>query len=316
LRRYDTMSDGVAANLSSSDTIFSHSEKEGGYKVFTEKMCDRIARESNRAWGQIVKPWQAKKAREFEDRRCNLEVEGAAEEDARWAAIEDDEAKVASRFAKVKADLGKYHIGCLYASFHSARDRVTLPNGYKAMVDALDNQVKNNGDSASMAFRPNGEGKQIMANDRQVWHELQEWLGQIFGPDSRIEGRDRHLMDELYLQSFEMYADTTFVLLICSERGKGKSVRAMRMEKILPEGFVTWNAAASARAGMNGNMAPSNGTFILFDEMTKDLTPAEVDERMEYWKCVCAIFAPSMPSPLLTSSRFAQANFDASLVHH
>ena len=33
-----------------------------------------------------------------------------------------------------------------------------------------------------------------------------------------------------------------------------------------------------------GNMSPNNGTMIIFDEMTKDLTPHEVDERVEYWK--------------------------------
>ena len=31
-------------------------------------------------------------------------------------------------------------------------------------------------------------------------------------------------------------------------------------------------------------MSPNNGTMIVFDEMTKDLTPHEVDERIEFWK--------------------------------
>lgn len=88
----------------------------------------------------------------------------------------------------------------------------------------------------------------------------------------------------MYLQSFDVYAEHRFVLIICSERGKGKSVRAERLAKMLPKGFTATQAASSARAGMNGNMSPNNGTMILFDEMTKDLTPHEVDERIEFWK--------------------------------
>ena len=48
------------------------------------------------------------------------------------------------------------------------------------------------------------------------------------------------------------YADTTFMLIVASEKGQGKSVRAKRMASILPKGWCSANSAASARAGMNG----------------------------------------------------------------
>ena len=35
---------------------------------------------------------------------------------------------------------------------------------------------------------------------------------------------------------------------------------------------------------LTGNMSANNGCMIVYDEMTKDLTPAEVDERIEFWK--------------------------------
>ena len=42
-----------------------------------------------------------------------------------------------------------------------------------------------------------------------------------------------------------------------------------------------------------GNMSPNNGCFIIFDEMTADLTPAEVGERIEFWKRErCHLFEP------------------------
>ena len=58
-----------------------------------------------------------------------------------------------------------------------------------------------------------------------------------------------------YLHIFEMYTNQTFPLIICSEKGKGKSVRAMRMGHILPPGWVTFNSANTERSGMNGTLA-------------------------------------------------------------
>lgn len=286
-RSYDNMEGISDQDLSSSGNVFSAGEKDGSFRIRTEKMTDRIAIESTRAWSKIVNPWHVEETRKIENRRSELEEKhGIADDDPRWAEIDKDEQAIELRFANCKKDLGEYHLRCLFACFHSAHDRTTLPEGFKSMVHALESHIKANGDCASMAFPPSGDGMQITGSDRQVFHELMEWLGGIFTRDALIEGRDRFLMDELYLQSFEMYADTTFVLIICSERGKGKSVRAFRLGKLLPEGFVSWSAAASKRAGMNGNMSPNNGCMIIFDEMTSDLTPAEVDERMEFWKQV------------------------------
>lgn len=66
----------------------------------------------------------------------------------------------------------------------------------------------------------------------------------------------------MYLQSFDVYAEQRFVLIICSERGKGKSVRAERLGKLLPEGFAATQAASSARAGMNGKKMHLNYLHI------------------------------------------------------
>ena len=105
------------------------------------------------------------------------------------------------------------------------------------------------------------KGMQLTANDTPVWTVLQEYLGIIFTKDACISGRDRHLMDEMYLQSFEMYSENKFILIICSERGKGKTVRGIRMGKLLPEGFVTWQGASSAREGMNGKFPLNSHVF-------------------------------------------------------
>lgn len=200
LRGYDMMdSDGsptsMAAALSSSDVSFSAGNKDGSYRMKVDKMTDRIAVESGRAWSKIINPWHVEMTRSIEDRRGLLEQESNVNsKDPRWAEIDRDEQEVEKRFSECKKDLAEYHLRCLFSCFHSKRDLDTIPDGYKAMVRNLEQGVQTNGNCASMAFPPRRKGNQITATDRQVWHELQEWLGVIFTTDAHIQGRDRFLM--------------------------------------------------------------------------------------------------------------------------
>jgi len=85
----------------------------------------------------------------------------------------------------------------------------------------------------------------------------------------------------MYLTCFEMYFKNTFVLVVASDRGKGKSVRAFRLRDILPEGWCTNNSGNTARSHANGNNGPANGTVVICDEMLADMTPSECTEKME-----------------------------------
>jgi len=51
------------------------------------------------------------------------------------------------------------------------------------------------------------------------------------------------------------FADQTFLLIIASDKGKGKSIRADRFAALMPDGWTSENGANSARAGMNGTLA-------------------------------------------------------------
>lgn len=288
LNRYDDMgvnASVVSSAVSSSDTVFSKGDKENSYKIRVQKITDTVTEESNRIFSKIVSPWVSETTKRLQVRRSDYIMRVDADySSTEWTDIEQDEIEFQRRYYNVKKDLTQYQLRCLEATFHSEQDRRTIPAGYKSMFNGLQKQLEINGGSASMAFPPNRKGKQITASDRSVWHELQEWLGTIFTSDAMIEGRDRFILDELYLQAFTVYSTSKFVLIICSERGKGKSVRASRLSKLLSEGVTSWQAASSSRSGMNGNHSSSNGCMIIFDEMTSDLTPAECGERIEYWK--------------------------------
>ena len=116
-----------------------------------------------------------------------------------------------------------------------------------------------------------------------MWGNLQEWLGQIFVNDCMIAGRDRKLMDDLYMQCFEPYTkNSRFIVMYLSKRGKGKSARVERMMAVMPPGWIQKNSGSSAKAGMNGNHSPSNGSVVFYDEVDYDLTLPTCDKRMEF----------------------------------
>lgn len=258
IRRYDDLggkstSSAISSAVSNSDATFEQGKNKNTFRIRVTKATDKVADESTRIYNRVVSPWVVEQTRALERRRSEyLQRDDADFASREWADIEDARIAFQRRLYHVKRDLTKYHLRCLYACFKSEQCLASIPNGYKSMVHALETQLEINQGTASLAFPVGRKGKQIVGHDRQVWHELMSWLGGIFSTDAMIEGRDRFIMDELYLQAFSVYAETRFVLIICSERGKGKSVRASRLAKLLPEGLTAWQAASSARAGMNG----------------------------------------------------------------
>jgi hypothetical protein len=58
------------------------------------------------------------------------------------------------------------------------------------------------------------------------------------------------------------------------------------MAAVMPPGWCAFNSENSAKAGMNGNMSPSNGKCIIHDEMPSELTGHCAGPRIEYWKTI------------------------------
>ena len=287
---YDLMTPATNTALGEGAVDFNPeaSGEEANYTIKTTSMTQRVSKETDRIYTKVVQPYHSRMEKEFAEMAKPLQEEEVPSDDPQWDAYFAKRAAFNERFYAVKKDLTQYHLRLLRTCFLSTKDAATLPSGYKAMFKGLEDGVRDHEGSASIAFNggKDGMGRQMMCKDRQVWGNLQEWLRYIFVDCCKIDGRDRRIMDEIYLHVFEMYANTTFVLVIASEKGKGKSVRAMRMGSILPDGWVSYNSATTQRSGMNGNNSPSNGTTVICDEMISDLTPAEPTERMEFWKTI------------------------------
>lgn len=252
----------------------------GGGETYTLRVAsatDRVRVETERLHQQVI--------RAFRDTRHREATVPSGSGDGLPMRMGTEEVQL--RFYAATKDLAEFHLRSMEVCFQSYREAQTLPAGWRAMYSALQRGISLNHGSASAAFsaRYNG-GRQLTCRDRTVWGELQQFLGDLFTTTCRIQGRDRRIMDEMYMTMFEPYTDSTFMLICASDKGKGKSVRAQRMAEIMPPGWCTFNSGFTAKAGMNGNMSPSNGTVVICDEMIADLTKAESDERMEFFKTI------------------------------
>lgn len=249
--------------------------KGGEAVIEVQSATTRVREHMNRIHTELLNEWYALHERARAD-PMSTDITAQQREEEQWFY---------NTYHAAKRDLVQYTVRLLQNCFKSSRDAQTLPAGYRSMYEGLESGIQKNDGSASIAFS-RGAGRQLKDMDRSVWAQTQAWLGQMWQVHCHIDGRDRRLMDEMYLTMFEPYTDQTFMLIMASEKGKGKSVRAERLARVMPEGWCSELAGRSAKAGMNGNMAPSNGRVVICDEMMKDLTSAEATESIEYFKQV------------------------------
>jgi hypothetical protein len=304
---YDQMSP-CGFEMSAHNPSADESKGEVNYTLRIVSMTELITKQTDRLWTAVVQKWQTRTEADLfkmqmrlekanrlsaratggddDDDAMDVDYEEVGDEEVgdTWENLKNRRAAFQARLYNVKRDVVQYHARLLKSCFLSTKDSATLPAGYKAMHAALERGVNERGGSASIAF--SGAGFSLRQNDRMVWGSLQEWLRQIFVDDCRVAGRDRRIMDEMYLTCFEMYHKNTFILIIASEKGCGKSVRAVRLMVLLPDGWCSKNSGTTARSWANGNNSPSNGTVILEDEMSSDMVQAECTEKMEATKTI------------------------------
>lgn len=258
---------------------------ESEYIVRVTNECDVIAKQSNRLYEGVFLAHKndremmlKKRDRELVHKEDELQTatlrsqqdhETAQKELARLIAVYKLRVHEHRMMCcRLKQQLTEYHLRMLWSAFTSSVRRRTIPAGHVAAFNGLVDGLRAHGGSASMAFH--GKGMQMTFADRTVWGHLQQWLGEIFMNDCMIMGRDRRIQDELYLQSFERYTPATWMVVVCSQRGVGKSMTAMRMGKIFPKGIFVWNAQSSEKAGMvchahfeTGVLAPCTHNWLL-----------------------------------------------------
>jgi hypothetical protein len=164
--------------------------KDHNFEIRITPTTDVVTAQNNRLYKRLKDHWEKRLARALKLARESAAPGPAA--DARERATRLDWQRSGY---DLKADAAKYYLRLLDNSFRAVKERSTMPNGYLAMHDELTDQLARHGGSASIAYNgQGGQGKQMIASDRTVWGQLQEWLGSIFVGDCMIDGRDRRIM--------------------------------------------------------------------------------------------------------------------------
>ena len=123
LQKYD----GMECIVSSSESMLERDGQSDTYRIKTEKMTDRISRESNRIYNELVHAWYVEELKNIDDEFSELEERGVIHTDPRWAPIMEKRAKLNERFYNVKSDLAKYQLASIQQCFHCQHDLATLP---------------------------------------------------------------------------------------------------------------------------------------------------------------------------------------------
>ena len=282
-------------------------DASNSYIIEPRQSLKAIAQDTRRVYSELIQPWL--KSRDELRTSKHLEIVMATEADDNESdhapphdgtesmdcdyygtAMEElraiDEETTKKHF-EVTRDLVRLHLNRMEDAFRSKVEREAIPPGYLAMFDGLQKELlsmPNN--TASVAFAHN---RSLQFDDISSFAHIFGWIGAFFEQDCFIEGRDRRILDELFLHLFEQYGDVTFLLLLCGTKGNGKSLRTERAMWVFPENWVTSGGSSSARAGMNGTSDSVNGKNVIYDEMIDELCDADGSDRLEYWKqIVCA----------------------------
>lgn len=276
------------------------------YIIEPRQIMKEIQVQTRRVLSQLIEPWKLKRDKIAEAKNHELRTADGPESDlmdcehadTRFKELHDIEVETRERHCQVVKDLIQLHIGRIEAAFQSKMDRETIPAGYCAMYDGLKAETaKTVNNTASMAF---AFDEYLTADDISIFAHVHQWLGNFFEHDCFIEGRDRRIMDEIFLHLFEQYGDVTFLILLCGYKGNGKSLRTERAMAVFPKDWVVAGGPSSAKSGMNGQSDSTNGKNIIYDEMVDDLCDADGSDRLEYWKQIVSVapLTPCTPSML------------------
>lgn len=180
---------------------------DSSYIIEPEQYCKTLQHETRRVLSKVVEPW-------LQDReQVRAEAYDAMCDKDSVENVTRIEAQTIDRHCKVMKDLVCLHLGRLEEGFNSRLTRETIPSGYLACYDGL---------LAELAKMPNGTASVAWAHDVNLQfsdmssfaHTL-IWLGEFWEKDTFVEGRDRRILDEMFLHFFEQFGDVTFLLLLC-----------------------------------------------------------------------------------------------------
>ena len=132
--------------------------------------------------------------------------------------------------------------------------------GFGRLVDPQDSNAGIG--TANIGF---AHSQSLVATDLTPFGHHRAFLMHMFSGALRIAGGDVKLMLDMHCHAFEPFQEVSYFLLLCGGAGSGKSMRAKRLQALLPEGWVKGSGSSSAKAGMNGGMDYLCGRLVYYD---------------------------------------------------
>jgi hypothetical protein len=223
---YDTMDctdeeriqKGIAQSiLNGSSGVRSYGMTDGDATVIEPRqVLKEIARESNQVYSKVISPWiqDERKALDVEEERLRADSNGAYEQtelsDEHFAGLRIKKAEFNERRHNLMKELAFLHLARTERSFNSRMDAETIPKGYKAVWNGLQQELRDmpNG-SANIAF---GLDMQMTDSDRTVFGHMINWVGTFFEVDCFVDGRDWRIMQELMMHCFGAPRPVPFIM--------------------------------------------------------------------------------------------------------
>lgn len=195
--------DARAAKRNAAAGLASYGQKDGDDHVIEPRqVLKENAFTTAAVHAKIIMPWASKQrsmflaeeqairaANDFEhaDKESNHPV--FADHNARNQAYKET-------YSTAVRELLHLHIAKMENSFSSAFERESIPVGYRAVYDGLQETLRHTtGRTANIAFDLD---MQIMDSNRTVFGTLMNWIGTFFEDDCYIDGRSWGLMQELF----------------------------------------------------------------------------------------------------------------------
>ena len=254
--------------------------------VLEPKQCLKdISIEIRRA-NDIAVDWNAKQLAEIDAM--------TAQTDEQAAAVESRDAERVRRYSEAVEACIKMGLNRFEHAYSCKRSRATIPPGWvdvahHGLHDALRQAVTLSEKDANAQGRkaravrstnanaaPQCANAAFLYNRQYVTRDVspmgtwRTFLFTLFSRCASISGPDIRLMLELWTHAFEAMQEVSFILLFCGGAGSGKSMRAMRMMRMLCKDFIKKSGDSSAKAGLNGGMDHLCGRMVYYDEMTSD----------------------------------------------
>ena len=167
-----------------------------------------LAYESSTIHSKLIQPWVDDKRATLEKEEMRIRDDNGGEhentpfEDRVFDELRKEKIDFKEHHTRIMKELAYLHLTRMERAFTSRVDSETIPAGYRAVWNGLQNELEDMPNkTANVAFALD---MQMTDSDRSVFAHMNNWIGSFFEDDCYVDGRDWRIMQELFYHCFEV----------------------------------------------------------------------------------------------------------------